>query len=251
MENYFELVSQELLNQLNRIKVYVKKHNPTIGILTEEIVRSFLENHLPKIVSVEQGFILNSEGKLSKQCDIIIYNSQIYAPFYRINDVVIVPEESVIAVIEVKTTINKQIFHDVIDYFKSIYDVTLARKYLFIFNSKDINNINDYFDSYKHEGDYQYFDHDTFLMLPDEITGINESYHLKKDYVIVDNDSMGYTSYFYTDSQGTDINALEQFYLSICRLVEAHINNTKKVYGRANYYNRELAQIRVIELFNM
>ena len=91
MSNYFELVSQELLSNLAQVKVYMKKHNPTIGILIEEILRDFFRNHLPKIVSVEQGFILNSDGKLSKQCDIIVYDSQMYSPFYRINDIVVVP----------------------------------------------------------------------------------------------------------------------------------------------------------------
>jgi hypothetical protein len=87
VKNYFELVSQELLSKLNQIKTFIKKHNPAIGILTEEILRDFLRSHLPKIVSVEQGFILTTNGELSKQCDLIIYNSQTFAPFYRVKKV--------------------------------------------------------------------------------------------------------------------------------------------------------------------
>jgi len=90
-----------------------------------------LRQNLPKIVSVEQGFILTSEGELSKQCDIII--------------------------------------------------------------------------------------------------------HLKKDYVITDGDYMGYTSYFYEDREGTEINALLHFYLSIYEEVEAYIQklqlSDKQTYG--------------------
>ena len=60
-------------------------------------------------VSVEQGFILSQNGKMSKQCDILIYDSHYFAPIYRINDIVVVPSDSVIAIIEVKTTITKKI----------------------------------------------------------------------------------------------------------------------------------------------
>jgi hypothetical protein len=259
VENYYELVSQELLNKLSQIKLFIKKHNPTIGVLTEEILRDFLRRNLPKIVSVEQGFILTSEGELSKQCDIIIYNSLLYSPFYRINDIIVVPKESVVAVVEVKTTINKKIFHNAIDYFNQISSITPARKYLFIYNSESIVKIDNYFNSYKHQGDYQEFDHDTFQDLPDEITGINESFHLKKDCVITDGDYMGYTSYFYEDREGTEINALLHFYLSIYEEVEAYIQklqlSDKETYGftpnRSTYYKKSLFRIRAIELFDM
>jgi len=42
MTNYFELLSLELLNKLNQVKIFIKKHYPTIGVVTEEILRDFL-----------------------------------------------------------------------------------------------------------------------------------------------------------------------------------------------------------------
>ena len=119
MSKYFNFVSAELQSKLAQVRSYITKHNPTIGVLTEEILRDFLKNHLPNLVSVEQGFVMSRDGEISKQCDILVYDSQTYAPFFRVNDIVVVPSESVIAVIEVKTTITKQIFHGVIDYFSS------------------------------------------------------------------------------------------------------------------------------------
>lgn len=62
MVDYFRLVSDELLIKLNQTKQFIRKHNSTIGILTEEILRAFLKTHLPKSVSVEQGFILSQSG---------------------------------------------------------------------------------------------------------------------------------------------------------------------------------------------
>lgn len=242
------------MGKLAQVKTFITKHNPTIGLLTEEILRSFLSNHLPKMISVEQGFILNKQGVISRQCDILIYDSQHYAPFYRINNIVVVPFESVLAVIEVKTTINQSIFHKAIDYFRELDSTGLIKTYLFIFNSSSVSKINSYFHAYKHEGDYQNFDHDTFQFLPDEITGVDSSFHLKKSAVITDRDMIGYLSWFYEDSEGTEINALQQFYLSVYSLVETYIKNddTKKaLHSRARYHEMSTTSISAIELFQM
>ena len=254
MSNYFEFLSQELLAKLAQVKSYITKHNQTIGVLTEEIVRDFLRKHLPSLVSVEQGFIIDQDGELSKQCDILIYDSQSYAPLYRINDIVVVPAESVLAVIEVKTTINSTIFHNVIDYFSSFSDLPNARTYLFIFNSNSIEKIGEYFRSYEHKGDYKQFDHDTFELLPDEITGINDSYHLKRDYIVTDRDMVGYSSWFYEDSEGTELNALQLFYISIRGVIESYINENYRISAipkQNSHDGMSVKCIRVIELFSM
>ena len=254
MTNYFELVSQELLGKLAQIRAYITKHNPTIGVLTEEIVRDFLSTHLPNVVNVEQGFILHDNGSVSKQVDVLIYDSQAYAPFYRINDIVVVPAESVIAVIEVKTSITKQIFHSVIKYFEALDYLPNARTYLFMFNSKELHQIDSYFHSYKHKGDYQLFDHDTFQYLPDEITGINSSFHLKKSYVTFERDMVGYSSWFYQDSQGSEINALQHFYMSLYGHVEHYLEKnytTKKLKKRSDYHQMNFQSVFAIELFDM
>ncbi|OFY24255.1 MAG: hypothetical protein A2W98_15335 [Bacteroidetes bacterium GWF2_33_38] len=256
MVNYFKLVSDELLIKLNQTRQFIKKHNPTIGVLTEEILRSFLKNYLPKSVSVEQGFILSENGMLSKQCDILIYDSNFYAPFYRINDIVVVPSDSVIAVIEVKTTLNKSIFHSVIDYFENISMITGAKKYLFVYNSCDITKLSGYFQSYKHKGDYQQFDHNTFQSLPDEITGINNSYHLRKDSVIGDREQIGYSSYFFNDEKGTEISALQNFYISVYSLIEEYNDKNRKTdesrKERDSYYKKgDLNSYFAFGLFDM
>ena len=253
MTNYFRLVSDELLIKLNQIKQFIKKHNPTIGTLTEEILREFLKTYLPKAISIEQGFIMTSTGELSKQCDIIIYDSHLYAPYYRLNDIVIVPTESVVAVIEVKTTITKQIFHEVINYFNSLNTSGNFRSYLFIYNSVDISKIGGFFNSYKHKGDYQKFDHDTFQYLPDEITGINNSYHLKKASVISDKDMIGYSSFFFENEEGTEISALENFYDSVYKHVNDYLHNSLNTFTHKKRLSEKtkLKDYFAIELFDM
>jgi len=215
MADYFESIAKELLNELNVIKELVKKHNPTIGTVTEEILRKFLKRHLPESIKIGQGFIRNSAGETSKQCDILIYHSNFTNHFYKLDDLVVIPAESVIAIVEVKTTINSAIFHDAIDYFNQVLKICYKPAYLFIYNSADIPAIASYFHSYKHEDGRRQFDHDTFQMLPWEITGINSSYHLKQDYVVGNRDEMGYSSFVFNNEAGTEINALQHFYMSI------------------------------------
>lgn len=258
MIEYFRFVSEELILQLKQVKTFIKKHNPTIGILTEEILRGFLKTYLPKGISVEQGFILNTKGNLSKQCDILIYDSQLYAPFYRINDIVVIPAESVIAMIEVKTTLTKQIFHEVINFFKSFSEITEYKihKHLFIYNSPTVAKLESYFLNYKHPSEYQHFDHDTFYELPDTITGINSSYHLRRDYVVFERDMMGYMSYNYENEKKLEISSLELFFSIIYSQIEDYQRqklNEKFVLSPRSAYeeSRNLKSISAIELFEM
>ena len=120
----------------------------------------------------------------------------------------------------------------------------------------EISKLGEYFQSFKHKGEYQEFDHGTFLSLPDEITGINNSYHLKKDYVINDRDMMGYSSFFFADEEGTEISALQNFYISIYSLVEEYNDSNsksdKKRVSRDTYYKKgDLKKYSAIALFDM
>lgn len=254
--DFYRLKTEELLNELSQVKTFIKKHNPTIGTLTEEILRKFLTTFLPKGVSVEQGFIVNNEGELSRQIDIIIYDSQLYAPFYRINDIVVVPNASVLAIVEVKTTVkSKTAFHEIINYFYSVskHVNSETSKYLFIYNSANVGRLDSYFHSFKHPGEYQKFDHDTFHYLPDVITGINSSFHLKKDYVTFDSDKMGYTSYNYLDNTDKDISSLELFYQEIFAKTFNYISKKRNMENIVDSLknDRKLKSIFAIELFDM
>ena len=255
MSQYFDHVSQQLHSKIAQAKVYITKHNPTTGALAEAVLREFLQEHLPGTVSVEQGFIITPEGGLSRQCDILIYDSHRYAPFYRAGDVVVVPVESVIALIEVKSSIDKARFHEVITYFQSFASLQLqARTYLFMFNAPQLETVHSHFFTYEHPGSYKEFDHDTYQYLPDAITGLDPSYHLGKGYVISDRDGMGYLSYFYEDQEGSAISALELFFLSVYSDVEQYIeahSSAKLAPRSAHHKNKPAKGIAAIDLFPM
>jgi hypothetical protein len=90
----------------------------SIGDYKENILRNHFANKVPTKYHVSTGFALsasNNKKKISRQTDILIWDSANHSPFYRDNNFVIVPTESVKTVIEVKSTLNQTSLSDAID----------------------------------------------------------------------------------------------------------------------------------------
>jgi len=100
-KRYLSSISDEIRSQSNRID-YVIGHGQTVGNYREKLFTSVLSKYIPKKFHIATGFI---EG-ISKQIDIIIYDQHNYIPTFRDDDLVVVKKESVIAVIEIKSTLN-------------------------------------------------------------------------------------------------------------------------------------------------
>ncbi|MBY5725226.1 DUF6602 domain-containing protein [Rhizobium leguminosarum] len=81
-------------------------HRPTIGADKEELLRSFLEQRLPRRYHVATGFVHGFD----QQIDILIYDQIDYAPLFRVGNLVVVPREAVRAVIEVKSYLSRSKF---------------------------------------------------------------------------------------------------------------------------------------------
>ena len=57
---------------------YIRNSNPSSGekgAETEIILREFLNAHMPKRFHAGSGFIIDNENKISRQTDVIIYDS--------------------------------------------------------------------------------------------------------------------------------------------------------------------------------
>ncbi|MCT9263216.1 hypothetical protein NYW84_12550 [Acinetobacter junii] len=101
--NFSAAIAGELEALSERIR-FIIKHAPTAGTYRETLLQNTLKKHLPERYHVATGFIYGVE----KQIDILIYDKVDYAPIFRETDLVIVPPESVRAVIEVKTNITHE-----------------------------------------------------------------------------------------------------------------------------------------------
>lgn len=221
--NYYRLRAEEIHNKLSQIKQFGIKHNLTIGIFAEDLLRDLLKMLLPQKVAIAQGFI--TDGNLcSHQCDLIVYDSFNFAPIFKTDSLAILPSHSVIAVVEIKTTIGKKQFHKTLNDFSLLYRMGIRNKYLFIYNSCSVQTLWNYFFSDIKKGRKTSsveittglckYDYDNYEELPEAIIGLkpNREYLLKKDYVITDNrDMMGYTSLILNDKENKPVSCLEEF----------------------------------------
>lgn len=104
-----ELASQS--EQLGRLI----GHGPTVGTAREELFRALLERHVPGRYHVATGFV---DG-IPTQFDIIIYDQIDHAPLLRTGNLVVVPSESVRAVIEIKSKLDATNLTDALDHLQA------------------------------------------------------------------------------------------------------------------------------------
>lgn len=85
------------------------EHPGTKGDSLEDIWIKWLREYLPNRYNVDKAIIIDSEGHLSQQIDLVIYDQQ-YTPFvFNQNGALYIPAEGVYAVFEVKPDLNGRI----------------------------------------------------------------------------------------------------------------------------------------------
>lgn len=124
--NYYFSIAEEIRSKIDRLKHLVPKGNLASGEYHEEIIRNTLRNFLPDRYSVKRGYIYLKDGVVSQQTDIIIIDeNEPYSYLFKDRDLVVVRPESVIAAIEVKTTLDINEFEKS---FKNIFNTKLIKK---------------------------------------------------------------------------------------------------------------------------
>jgi hypothetical protein len=95
------------------------QHNATAGSTREQIIKDFLVNHLPELVSVVSGQIFDSKSNFSRQQDIVlVLKSMARLPFARGNDLIF--QEGVVATIEIKTNLNASVLQTIGENIRSV-----------------------------------------------------------------------------------------------------------------------------------
>ena len=93
----------------------IKNTNPHFaerGAEADSILRKFLNDHLPKRFAADTGLVVDEDGGVSSQCDVVIYDA-IDSPIYRRGQrVLILPSDNVAVTIEVKSNLNKAELED-------------------------------------------------------------------------------------------------------------------------------------------
>jgi hypothetical protein len=110
-------------------------HYPSIGSYKEQLLIKALRDYLPRRIEVATGFVLflrdpeqnemhehfdklnQSAFDVSKQCDLIVFDSSEYAPLFRDEGFVVVRPEAVLAIIEVKGSLGSKSLDETLNAF--------------------------------------------------------------------------------------------------------------------------------------
>ncbi|EKA5635548.1 hypothetical protein OKZ62_001449 [Vibrio navarrensis] len=115
--NYCKNALEILRTQYDSTKIL--KHNAMSGAVREQIIKDFLSEHLPELISVVSGQIFDSKDSYSKQQDIVlVLKSMPRLPFSSGNELIF--QEGVVATIEIKTTLNRAVLKNIGDNIKSV-----------------------------------------------------------------------------------------------------------------------------------
>ena len=82
-------------------------HNQEYGKYREELVKELIRNVIPGRLDIGEGFIITSTGKISTQCDLIIYDKNNCPLIENYNRQRFFPIECVVAIGEVKSELSK------------------------------------------------------------------------------------------------------------------------------------------------
>ncbi|MCD4795381.1 MAG: hypothetical protein K8R54_19265 [Bacteroidales bacterium] len=134
----FSDIINSIIGEINEAKKRSEKIHgagdiKSSGDEVENLIRDKISLFLPERYMVKQGHIVNSEGKVSNQIDIIIFDRLSTPKFFESqNKTVFYPIESVLAIGEIKKTLKK---HDLIEFRKKIKYLKVDMKRKLIDNS--------------------------------------------------------------------------------------------------------------------
>lgn len=85
----------------------VLAHPGTLGDATELDWRGMLADFLPRRYGVAKAFVIDVDGNMSQQLDIVIHDRHFSPLLFEVGGAHFIPAESVYAVFEIKQTLNK------------------------------------------------------------------------------------------------------------------------------------------------
>lgn len=210
------------------------KHKPSIGYVGELLLRQVLRNLLPKEYGICQGFILNNniknEDKLSTQCDIIIFRKESDSIVYSIGDLKVIYASYVIAVIEVKSSLNKDSFLATLETFEKLQKIRVEHKFVFVYGKLSRRTLRRWFFQYRYPKnsneevlvmDTSLYDWSDIEWLPKSILSLESHNLFVLDHLQDDNnDYVGYSSYKIKDKTNKEISCLQQFLANVMDLLD-------------------------------
>ena len=125
LEDVFKHVSKQMRSDFEKIRSLIENRAEK-GTELEIILKDFLKEYLPRNLAVTKGFLVDSDEKISKQLDVIIYDAFKTPILYESENIRVIPIECAYSVIEVKSKLGENELNDI---FKNMDSVrSLKRK---------------------------------------------------------------------------------------------------------------------------
>lgn len=113
--------SQILNAKLESSRLY--EHNGLKGTCREEDLINIIRDCIPECYGMKAGQIFSQNDKISKQIDVVIYDSVFSNYFKKDSSAYLFPCESVYGSVEVKTMLNRETFDEAIENIKSVREL--------------------------------------------------------------------------------------------------------------------------------
>lgn len=180
LETYYQGIFSQLEGEVDFINEIIT-HPGLKGEGNEAAIRNLISKFIPKKYGVGSGIIIDKNGAHSNQCDIIIFDNQIYPEILSFTSTHIYPVDFVYAVIEVKTTLDSKSSKEAIDNIKSVRKLDIIKKtwaQFYSIDESDQNNKKLLFSNLTSEAPYGIIyghrsDINTFRAFRDRFTPIN------------------------------------------------------------------------------
>ena len=119
LKNLIQTAGEQLRKEFEEIRQN-NPHAAESGAEVEIILKQFLKERLPKRFDIESSIVIGSDGSISRQTDLIIYDT-LNSPIYRKGPkVYILPRDNVAVVVEVKSKLNKEQLRDAAEKISSV-----------------------------------------------------------------------------------------------------------------------------------
>jgi len=121
LEQLLGFAARDMATNLHR---RLLTHSGELGTAREQIIREFLGAYLPKRFEVSTGFAFDCAGRISKQLDIVIFDSQICPRFETPGGKFLFPCEAIVAVGQVKSSLtSRPKFREALDNLSSVKEL--------------------------------------------------------------------------------------------------------------------------------
>jgi hypothetical protein len=106
LDKIFDQVSIKMRADLASARASLT-HPGMKGDAIEECVRIFLRQYLPKTLDISSGILVDSDGRQSRQLDIVVSDAAKTPVFFQSEKVRVIPAECAYAIVEVKSSLDQ------------------------------------------------------------------------------------------------------------------------------------------------